>query len=124
MKARISQSELDVMDVLWDASEALLATDIHRRLSGRKSWSLRTVKTLLGRLTGKGVISHRPDGRRFLYSPEISREDYARAATGSLADRLFGGRVAPLVAQMAESRGLSPEDVAELEILIREYRHD
>ena len=123
MSKRISGAELDVMDVLWDGADgkvhAMLATDIAARLQAHKNWDLRTVKTLLGRLAGKGVISHVPDGRRYLYSALISREDYAAGATSRLADRLFGGRIAPMVAFMADSRGLSPEDIAELEALIK-----
>jgi len=123
MSKRISGAELDVMDVLWDGADgkvdAMLATDIAAQLAGHKNWDLRTVKTLLGRLTQKGVISHVPDGRRYLYSAQISREDYAAGATSRLADRLFGGRVAPMVAFMADSRGLSAEDIAALETLIK-----
>jgi len=123
MSKRISGAELDVMDVLWDGADgkvdAMLATDIAAQLTVHKNWDLRTVKTLLGRLTQKGVISHVPDGRRYLYSALISREDYAAGATSRLADRLFGGRVAPMVAFMADSRGLSAEDITALEALIK-----
>ena len=124
MSKRISGAELDVMDVLWEGADAMLATDIAAKLATRKDWSLHTVKTLLGRLADKRVITHKPDGRRYLYSPALSRNDYAKSATSRLAERLFGGRVAPMVAHMASSKGLTPEDIAELEALIKAHKND
>ncbi len=127
MNKRISQAELDVMDVLWDGVDngqaVMLATDIATGLA-HKNWNLHTVKTLLGRLRDKGVITFEKDGRRYLYSPRISRSDYAKRATSRLADRLFGGRVSPMVAHMADARGLSKDDIAELEALIAKSKQD
>lgn len=120
MKKPISQAELDVMDVLWTESP-LAASDVASRLS-RKSWNIRTVKTLLSRLVEKQVIGTEQDGRRYLYSPLVSKEDYARGAVRKLTDRLFGGRAAPLVAHLAESDGLSDQDIADLEALLEELK--
>ena len=125
MKKRISGAELDVMDVLWDmpaSNKGMLATEMAEKLKPYKDWSLRTVKTLLGRLVDKKIISHTPDGRRYLYYPLLSREKYAQGATSRLSERLFGGRVAPMVAHMANSKGLTQEDITELEALIKEYK--
>ncbi len=114
---QISQAELDVMDVLW-AQSPLAASDVAERLS-EKSWNIRTVKTLLSRLVEKQVVGTEPDGRRFLYSPLVSKNTYAQGAVRKLTNRLFGGRAAPLVAHLAASDGLSDEDIAELEALIK-----
>ena len=116
----ISQAELDVMDVLW-AESPLAASDVAARLS-QKSWNIRTVKTLLSRLVEKQVIGTQQDGRRFLYTPLVSKKAYAQGAVRKLTDRLFGGRAAPLVAHLADSEGLSDQDIAELEALIEELK--
>lgn len=117
MKAKISQSELDVMNVLWREAP-LGAAEVADRLTESKDWSDRTVKTLLARLVEKGALSTEKDGRRFLYTPLVSRAGYAGPATRNFAKRLFGGRAAPLVAHLAEGDGLSETDIAELEALI------
>src|ERR1044072_4585415 len=70
---RISDAELDLMEVLWAADEALTSADVAERVEVR-GWSLATIKTMLSRLVVKGAIKHREDGRRFLYSPAINRE--------------------------------------------------
>ena len=119
---KISQAELNVMEVLW-AQSPLPASDIAVALA-LKSWNIKTIKTLLSRLVDKGALSTAKDGRRFLYAPLISRDTYASTAARSLSDRLFGGRAAPLVAHLAEGRGLSDDDIAELETLLAELKHD
>lgn len=122
MKMRISQSELDVMDVLW-AESPLAASDVAQALEVSKDWNIRTVKTLLARLVEKGALSTEVDGRRYLYAPLISKDSYAASATRRLSERLFGGRAAPLVAHLAKGDGLSETDIADLEALIAELKN-
>jgi len=120
-KIRISQSELDVMDVLWRQSP-LAASDVAQALETRKDWNIRTVKTLLSRLVEKRALSTEVDGRRYLYAPLITKDSYAANATRRLSNRLFGGRAAPLVAHLAKGDGLTPADIAELEALLQELK--
>ncbi|GJL95462.1 MAG: transcriptional regulator [Hyphococcus sp.] len=123
MTDKITKAEFEVMDVLWSESP-LAASEIAERLAKNVSWSQRTVKTLLSRLVEKGAINHEPDGRRFLYRPILQRETYAQNMTSRLADKLFGGRAAPLVAHLAEGRGLTESDIKELEALIKDLKRD
>lgn len=123
MSDQISKAEFEVMEVLWEESP-LAAAEIAERLEKQTSWSLKTVKTLLSRLVEKGAARHKPDGRRYLYSPVLDREDYARTAASQLANQLFGGRAAPLVAHLAGEKGLSSDDLKELEALIEELKRD
>ena len=117
---KISQAELDVMGVLWRESP-IAASDVAKSLP-EKNWNIRTIKTLLSRLVDKQVVATEQDGRRYLYTPILSQGDYARRAARRLSDRLFGGRAAPLVAHLAEGEGLSKDDIAELEALIKELK--
>ena len=118
---RISEAEHAVMEVLWKRSP-LTAADVCDQVGAERDWSLATVKTLLSRLVAKHAIRSAPDGRRFLYSPIIERADYTGAESRRLVDRLFGGRAAPLFAQLAESEALSEDDIAEMEALLKELR--
>jgi BlaI family transcriptional regulator, penicillinase repressor len=118
---RISDAELDLMEVLWAADEPLTSADVAERVESR-GWSMATVKTMLGRLVTKGAISHREDGRRFLYSPAIEREAYVGSESKRFVERLFGGRLSPLVARLAEEDGLDAKDIAEIEALLRELK--
>lgn len=121
MSIKISRAELDIMKVLWRADQ-LAASTVHERLANDKEWTSRTVKTLLARLVEKGALTTEADGRRYLYRAAISETDYKTTATGQFVDRVFSGRAAPLVAHLADSRGLSAEDIAELEKLLGELK--
>jgi predicted transcriptional regulator len=122
MDPRISDAELDLMEALWAADQPLTATDIADRIGSGRGWSLATVKTMLSRLVGKGAITHREDGRRFLYSPAFDREAYVSRESRRLVDRLFGGRLSPLVAQLAEDEALDDDDIAAIEELLKELK--
>ena len=122
MAERISEAELAVMEALWSADGPLTAADVALRIDPARGWSDRTVKTMLGRLLAKGVLTHEEDGRRYLYRPTVARERYVAGESRRLVDRLFGGRAAPLVAHLAEGDGLSQDDISELEALLKELR--
>ncbi|HWH18554.1 MAG TPA: BlaI/MecI/CopY family transcriptional regulator [Allosphingosinicella sp.] len=121
MSERISEAEQAVMEVLWQQSP-LTAADVASRVDTSRGWSARTVKTLLSRLLAKGVLAHEEDGRRYLYRPMIRREDYVAQESGKLIDRMFGGRVTPLVAHLAERDLLTPKDIEEIEALLKELK--
>ena len=123
VSAQISQAEFEVMTVLWRHAP-LGATEIAEHLQSKTGWSVNTVKTLLGRLVEKGALEHEQDGRRYIYRPLLAQRAYEKSATRRLADRLFGGRAAPLVAHLADGNGLSADDIAELEDLLEELKRE
>ncbi len=118
---RISESEYAVIEPLWDKAP-LTAVEIAERVAKDNDWTLQTVKTLLSRLVAKGAVAFETQGRRYLYRPLIARSDHAVSESRRLLDRLFAGRVSPLVAQLAKSDALSEDDIAEIEALLKELR--
>ncbi len=120
---RISEAEAVVMEALWE-SHPLSAEDVVARLGDRNGWAEATVKTLLNRLLNKGAISATKEGRRYLYAPQVAREAWLLEESSSLLERLFDGRVAPLVAHFSQHRKLSRDDVAELRRLLEELDDD
>ncbi|HBK55994.1 MAG TPA: BlaI/MecI/CopY family transcriptional regulator [Xanthomonadales bacterium] len=116
---RISDAESRVMDVLWQSSPRT-AEEVIAELAEPNGWAEATIKTLLNRLLNKGAIKAERDGRRYRYLPILRREDWVRSESEGLLDRLFGGQVAPLVAQFSQQRKLSASDIAELRKLIED----
>ena len=121
MTERISDAEHAVMEVLWKRAP-MTATEVAEQVVREKDWSLQTVKTLLSRLAAKAVVGTERDGRRFLYSPLVERDDYLTGVSRNFVDRLFGGKVTPLVAHLAEADELSADDIREIEELLRELK--
>lgn len=115
----ISDAEAAVMETLW-RREPLSAQDILDQVGVERGWQEGTVKSLLNRLLRKRAVKAVRDGRRYLYRPRISREQYVFGESKNLLDRLFGGRVAPLVAHFSEQRKLSKKDIAQLRSLLKE----
>lgn len=113
----ISDAESRVMEVLWQKAPQT-SEDIVAALLAPTGWHEKTIKTLLNRLLGKGAVSAEKDGRRYLYSPQLRREDWQQQESRSLLDRVFGGKVAPLLAHFSQHEKLSARDVAELRKLI------
>ena len=121
--SRISEAESRIMDALWRRGP-LVVEDIVAEVAGPQQWSDRTVKSLIGRmLKKKSIQSFRKDGRTW-YRPLVERDDYMLAESQSFLDRIFDGRLAPLVSHFAEHRKLSPEDVAQLKALISRLDDD
>ena len=118
---RISEAEHAVMEAVW-RSHPVTAADVCETVCAERGWSMPTVKTLLSRLVSKGALATEPDGRRFLYSPLLERTDYVGNESRRLVDRLFGGRAAPLFAHLVKDEALSPDDIAEIERLLREMK--
>ncbi|HEX7947643.1 MAG TPA: BlaI/MecI/CopY family transcriptional regulator [Phenylobacterium sp.] len=113
----ISTAESVVMEALWRRSP-LSAEDIFAEVGEAQGWALPTLKTLLARLVEKDALATEKDGRRFLYRPLVARDDYVASESQGLLNRLFDGRLAPLVSHFSERQALSAQDIADLKALI------
>lgn len=115
----ISEAEAVVMEVLWRQAPRS-AEEILAEVGPRQGWQEGTVKSLLNRLLKKKAVKAERDGRRYLYAPRLTREQYVLQESKGLIDRLFDGRIAPLVAHFSDQRKLSRKDIAELRKLLDE----
>jgi BlaI family penicillinase repressor len=115
----ISEAEAVIMEVLWRQAPRS-AEDILAEVGAQQDWQEGTVKSLLNRLLTKKAVKAERDGRRYLYWPQLTREQYVSQESKGLLDRLFEGRVAPLVAHFSEQRKLTKKDIAELRKLLKE----
>ncbi len=120
---QISEAESVVMHTLWDRSPRT-AEEVVAAIGDERQWQISTVKTLLNRLLRKQAVTALKDGRRFLYSAALTRDQWLAGESGGFLDRLFDGRVAPLVAHFSSHRKLTPADLDELKALIRKLDDD
>ena len=115
---KISDSELEVMKLLWQAGDALPVTEIRETLQRTRGWEATTVKTLVSRLLSKGAL--RQERRNvFYYSPLITEREYNAWATDSLIRRLYNGSARDLVAALVRSEGLTQQDIEELRTMFK-----
>ena len=116
----ISNAEFEVLEALW-LNYPASATEIIARLNRHKSWHDKTVKTLLSRLVKKQAISFEKQQRHYLYTPLLEREAYTLNESKSLIERMFSGKVAPLVAGFVKQNDLNKEDIDALKSLISDW---
>ena len=114
----VSEAESRVLEVLWRDGPA--TSDRIIAALAQERWEVSTIKTLLARLVKKRAIRPSKEGRRYLYSPVLTREQWVTYESEGLLGRLFGGRVAPLVQHFSQHRKLSKADIAELKRVIEE----
>ena len=118
LAGKITDSELEVMKLLWCAKDALPVTAIREQLQESKGWEPATIKTLISRLVSKGAV--RQEKRNvYYYSPVITEKEYSTWATKDLITRIFNGKASDLIASLVDSNGLSQEDLAELRDMFR-----
>ena len=126
-KISISDSELEILEVLWTADKALNAAEIRNFLNEHKTWERTTILTLIQRLVKKGALLQE---RRevYYYSPCIKREEYILSETKSFINkffkghqrkngkekRIFKGHTKNLAAALVDSDALTKKDIEEL----------
>jgi BlaI family transcriptional regulator, penicillinase repressor len=115
----ISEAESVVMEIIW-AKNPILTEDVVAALEPNGKWQEATVKTLLNRLLKKGAVKARKDQRRYLYSPVLTRDQWLANESRGFLDRMFDGRVAPLVSYFSQQQKLSKNDIEELKRVIEE----
>jgi predicted transcriptional regulator len=111
-----------IMQVLWKQGEQgeAAAADVHRALWQERRLAPTTIATMLAKMERKGVVTHRTEGRRYLYRPAVTESEVRRSMLGDLTDRLFGGSVAAVVSHLLEEREIDPDELDELRRLIAE----
>lgn len=123
LAGKITDSELEVMRVLWEAEGALPLSDIRQALQLRKGWESTTIKTLIQRLCAKKVLGQEKRNV-FYYRPLISQQEYNAWATKNLVRKLYKGSVKTLVAALVQADELTVKDVEELQAMFREHYAD
>ena len=105
------------MDVLWQRSPQA-ANEVVDALAGPCAWEPATIKTMLNRLVKKGALKFRAEGKRYLYTPAVTRDACVRSEGRSFLDRVFGGAAGPLIAHFVEDAKLSRAEIEQLRHLL------
>jgi BlaI family penicillinase repressor len=117
---RISESEWEVMKVVWEQAPCSASQIIAALNQDDKNadWHPKTVKAFLNRLVKKQALGFKLDGRAYLYHPLVRQSECAEAASASFLDRVFGGSLKPMLAHFVERKRLSREEINELKKLL------
>ena len=115
----MTDGELRLMRVLWEKGQATVG-EVVDALKARPKPAYNTVLTLLRIMEKKGYVSHRKDGRAFIFRPNVDRADASRSALHTLMNRFFEGSPRLLMLNLLEDAQLSPEALKQLKERIEE----
>jgi predicted transcriptional regulator len=118
---RLGDLQLKIMKALWDRAEASVA-DVLDALGPAAGLAYTTVATMLRKMEARGLVTHRSEGRRFLYRAAVSPDAVTRSMADDILERLFEGRLADLLSHLLSTREISREELRELERLIAERK--
>jgi predicted transcriptional regulator len=116
---RLGDLQLAIMRVLWSGGEASVA-DVHGALEEERGLAPTTIATMLKKMEAKGVVTHRTEGRRFLYRPTVTEAAVRRTMVGDVTDRLFRGEVTALVSHLLAEHEIDADELERLKTLIAE----
>ena len=114
---RLPDAEQEVMQAIWACIAPVARTDIEAILLPEHPMAMTTLLTMLTRLAEKGFISIEKQGRRSLYTPLISQEDYLASQSKTFFEKLCGRNISTFAAALCDS-GLTREEIAELRSLL------
>lgn len=117
--AEPTRRELMILKVLWDRGEASVR-EVHDALRDDIPIVQNTVQAFLRTMEAKGIVTHRVDGRTFVYRPVRPKEQTSRKLLSGLLDRVFDGALDQLVASALSLRAPTPEELERLRTLVSE----
>ena len=115
----LTEAELRLMEVLWNKRSATIA-DVTEALPPPPI-AYNTVLTTMRILEQKGYVSHKEEGRAYVYSPLVEREEAAQSAVGLLLNRFFGNKSAELALRLIENERPGEAELQRLKTLIEQY---
>jgi BlaI family penicillinase repressor len=117
----LSHAQKEIMEIVWEKGE-VAAIEVRELLADGRELARETVRTMLERMEDKGWLKHRVVGRTFFYSAAVSRDATAGQRVIELIDTVCGGSPERLMTALLDYRGLSAEEGARIEALIKQAR--
>ena len=117
-----SESEWQVMEVLWESGEALTSSEVIGRMKAGNSMNPKMVRVLMNRLCQKGILAYRVDERDtrvYHYYPLKTKKECQREKSSRFIESYFAGNQMGAVAALIGSAELTEEEFQELEDILR-----
>lgn len=120
---QLGDLQLAIMRVLWTNREATVA-EVHQALQPDRGLALTTIATMLSKMEKKGVVSHRNEGRQFVYAPAVSEEAVTRSMVSEFTERLFRGDPKALVSHLLSAGEIDADELQSIRAMIERKAED
>lgn len=112
--SKMSDSEKDIMNVIWMMKNPITANDVMNALKKEKQWKITTVLTFLSRLVEKGILSADKKGKTNFYSARVNLEDYSQYEAKHILEESYNGSIKSFIAALHHGEGITKDDLEEL----------
>lgn len=116
-----TERELEILHVLWQRREASVR-EVYETLAQRLPIVQNTVQAFLRTMEEKGLVTHRVEGRTFVYQPLVQPERTKKRLVKQLMQRAFDGAVDQLVQSALSAQKPTEEELSRLEEMLRDLR--
>ena len=120
MGNRLYGRQLAIMRVLWKQGDATVA-EVQSKLEVERPLAYSTVATVLARMERKGLVTHRAEGRTFVYRAVVSEDGVGSSMLGELIETVFGGSPTQLVSHLLQSREVDSRELGEIKKLVEQH---
>jgi predicted transcriptional regulator len=117
----LSPAQNQIMDIVWERGE-VTASEVRRALAQSRQVARNTVRTLLERMEHKGWLTHREEGRTYLYAAAQPRQHTIGQKVHEIVETICGGSPEALVNALLDYRGLSSDELKRIRELLDEAR--
>lgn len=119
----ISDSELEVMKLVWDKNP-ITSEEVIEELSVKMNWNPQTIKTFITRLVKKEVMAYNRSGRTYYYYPLVSKDEYVKEENRTFLQKIYDGAVDKLFLNFIKNEDMSIEDIDKLQKILEEKKNN
>jgi len=112
-----------VMEIVWTLGEASV-NQVREKLGRRRKLAYTTILSVMQKLDKSGWLTHREEGRAYVYRPTKSREEAGRSSLRQFINRVCGGDPIAMFQHLLDDQTLSAGDLAELRKMIDKRRKE
>ena len=116
-----TDQELEILKVVWQRGEATVR-EVFRDLSAQRKIAYTTVLTMMGILEQKGHLKRTAGERAYIYRPTKPQQQVVGSMVNEFVHRVFDGSARPLLVHLVENPDIRPEELAEIEKLLKDRR--
>jgi len=118
---QLTEGEWAIIQAVWD-NEPCAAPTVQETLEAQKNWTYSTVKTMMDRMVAKGLLTTERIRNLILYRSAITKKQAQKGEIMRALRRAFNGALTPMMKFLLDNNELSPEQLSELEALIKRKR--
>ncbi len=121
MAEHLAGRHLALRKIVWERGEATVA-DVQAALDLERPLAYSTVATVMARMEQKGLLTHREEGRTYIYAPAVTEERVGQSLVGEMVERIFDGSPAALVSHLLETDQVDAAELERIRQLVRRHQ--